>query len=114
MVYSIFNIPELKAVVLESYGAGNAPRSEWFFDEIKRAVERGILILNRSQCTTGAVEMGRYETSLNLMSLGVISAYDCTAEAIVTKLMCLFGEYKDLDQIKRRLRISLRGEMTIS
>lgn len=111
-VDAILNIPGIKAVVIESFGAGNAPRSAWFYESLKAANERGIILVNRSQCSTGAVEMGRYETSLNLLSAGVLSAYDCTLEAIVTKLMHLLGEYVQTDQVKQKLTVSLCGEMT--
>lgn len=112
-VNAILNIPGLKAVVLESFGAGNAPRNTWFFDALKDAINRGILIVNKTQCSTGSVEMGRYETSLNLMNAGVMSAYDCTTEAIVTKLMYLLGEYSSTDDVKHRLSVSMCGEMTV-
>jgi len=112
-VNAILNIPNLKAVVLESFGAGNAPRKTWFFDALKGATERGIIIVNKSQCSTGSVEMGRYETSINLVNAGVMSAYDSTTEAIVTKLMYLLGEYSNPDEIKHRLSVSMCGEMTV-
>jgi L-asparaginase len=112
-VNAILNIPNLKAVVLESFGAGNAPRKTWFFDALRSATERGIIIVNKSQCSTGSVEMGRYETSLNLVNAGVMSAYDSTTEAIVTKLMYLLGEYNNTDEIKHRLSVSMCGEMTV-
>jgi L-asparaginase len=111
-VNAILQIPGLKAVVLESFGAGNAPRKMWFYNALKDATDRGILIVNKSQCSTGSVEMGRYETSLNLMSAGVMSGYDCTTEAIVTKLMYLLGECDSQDAIKQQLSISMCGEMT--
>lgn len=111
-VDAILNIPGIKAVVIESFGAGNAPRAAWFYESLKAANEKGIILVNRSQCSTGAVEMGRYETSLNLLSAGVLSAYDCTLEAIVTKLMHLLGEYGHTDQVKQKLTVSLCGEMT--
>lgn len=112
-VNAILNIPNLKAVVLESFGAGNAPRRVWFYDALKEATDRGILIVNKTQCSTGSVEMGRYETSLNLVNAGVMSAYDCTTEAIVTKLMYLLGEYTSPDDVKHRLSVSMCGEMTV-
>jgi len=112
-VKAILNIPGLKAVVLESFGAGNAPRRVWFYDALKDATDRGILIVNKTQCSTGSVEMGRYETSLNLVNAGVMSGYDCTTEAIVTKLMYLLGEYTSLDDVKHRLSSSICGEMTV-
>jgi L-asparaginase len=113
-VEAIVNMPDIKAVVIESFGAGNAPRSKWFFDALKAANDRGVILVNRSQCSTGSVEMGRYETSLNLMSAGVLSAYDCTTEAIVTKLMYLLGEHLNVEKIKQKLTVSLCGEMTVS
>ncbi|MDD3491009.1 MAG: asparaginase [Paludibacter sp.] len=112
-VNAILNIPDLRAVVLETFGAGNAPRQLWFYDALKKATDKGILIVNKSQCGTGTVEMGRYETSLNLMSAGVMSGYDITTEAIVTKLMYLLGECANLQEVKRKLSISLCGEMTV-
>lgn len=112
-VHAILNIPDLKAVVLESFGAGNAPRRAWFYDELKSANDRGIIVVNKTQCSTGTVEMGRYETSLNLVNAGVISGYDCTTEAIVAKLMYLLGEYDTLDEVRHKLSISMCGEMTI-
>lgn len=112
-VNAILNIPGLKAVVLESFGTGNAPRRTWFYNALKNATDRGILIVNKTQCSTGSVEMGRYETSLNLVNAGVMSAYDCTTEAIVTKLMYLLGEYSSVNDVKHRLSISMCGEMTV-
>ena len=112
-VNAILNIPNLKAVVLESFGAGNAPRRTWFYDSLKEATLRGILIVNKTQCSTGTVEMGRYETSLNLVNAGVMSGFDSTTEALVTKLMYLLGEYTLLDDVKHRLSSSMCGEMTV-
>jgi len=112
-VRAILNIPELKAVVLESFGAGNAPRRQWFYDALQDATDRGIIIVNKSQCSTGSVEMGRYETSLNLVTAGVMSGFDCTTEAIITKLMYLLGECISMDDVKHRLSESLCGEMTV-
>lgn len=112
-VHAILNISGIKAVILESFGAGNAPRLDWFFQELKEASKRGILIVNKSQCSTGTVEMGRYETSLNLVNAGVISGYDCTTEAIIAKLMCLLGECSSQAEIRHKLSISLCGEMTL-
>lgn len=113
-VTAILNIVELRAVVLETFGAGNAPRKKWFFDALRDASERGIIIVNRSQCSTGSVEMGRYETSLNLMNAGVISGFDITTEALVTKLMYLLGKSGSNNEVKHLLSESICGEMTIS
>ncbi len=111
VVSSLLATPGLRAVVLETFGAGNAPRAPWLFRALSEAIERQILIVNKTQCHTGSVEMGRYETSLNLLRAGVISAYDATTEALVTKLMHLLGEYP-LEEVRRRLSLSICGEMT--
>jgi len=114
VVHAILSIPGLRAVVLETYGAGNAPSDKWLFNELKEAIDRGIIIVNKTQCFAGGVEMGRYETSLNLLSAGVISGYDITTEALVTKLMYLLGENGDnTDVVKSLLHQPLCGEMTL-
>ena len=113
VVRTILEMKGVKAIVLESFGTGNAPRHNWLFDALKKAIESGVIIVNKSQCSTGTVEMGRYETSLNLLQAGVISAYDCTTEALVTKLMYLLGEYHSPEEVKRWLGVNICGEMTV-
>ncbi len=112
MVNAILGIPRLRAVVLESFGAGNAPQRTWLYNALKEAAGRGIIIVNKTPCCIGSVEMGRYETSLNLIDAGVISGRDITMEALVTKLMYLLGEYDAIDRVKALVGRSLRGEMT--
>jgi L-asparaginase len=113
VVDAILNIPGLRALVLESFGSGNAPSQRWFIDALKKAVERGLIILNVTQCMAGSVEMERYETGIELMKSGMISGFDSTTEAAVTKLMFLLGNYQDPDLIKSSLNKSLRGEITV-
>lgn len=111
-VQAIYNIEGLKAVVLESYGSGNAPTAEWLRRVIADADKRGIITVNVSQCRAGGVEMGRYEASVNLIDAGVVSGFDMTTEAAVTKLMFLLGGNKDIDTVKKLMQEPLRGEMS--
>lgn len=113
MVEAMFDAPGLRGVVLRTFGSGNAPTVEWLYQILKKANDRGIVVVNISQCLTGAVEMGRYDTSLNLQKAGVVSGYDMTLEAAVTKLMHLLGNYHDADVIKRKLQESFCGEVTV-
>ncbi len=109
---AILSAPNLKAVVLETYGAGNAPTSAWFISLLQEAIERGILILNITQCKGGCVSMELYETGLRLLQIGVTSGYDMSTEAAVTKLMVLLGQKRTTEQTKELLKTALRGEFT--
>ncbi len=113
VVKSILEIPGLKGVIMETYGAGNAPTDKWFIDCLKHAVERGIVILNVTQCKGGSVDMGKYETSAALGPLGVVSGHDITTESAVAKMMFLLGKGLQKEELKQQLQMPLRGEMTI-
>lgn len=110
---AVLNARNIKAVVLETYGSGNALCDDWFLSELKKAVARDIVIVNVTQCLHGTVEMHRYETGQNLLKAGVISGYDLTTEAAIAKLMFLFGLKKTPDEVRKLMGISLRGEMEV-
>lgn len=113
VVESILTSPDLKGVILETYGSGNAPSSDWLYQQLRKAVEKGIIIVNKTQCSTGSVEMGRYEVSINLLKAGVLSGFDITTEALLTKMMILLGTYpNDIKKVKALLQVSLIGEMS--
>ena len=109
---SIFNTKGLKAVVLETYGTGNAPLDKAFLKCLEKAAKKGIILLNVTQCRAGAVQQGRYETSTELKKIGIISGADMTTETAIAKLMFLLGEKYPLATIKKLLQQSLRGEVT--
>ena len=111
---NVFNTPGLRAVVMETFGVGNAPTSPEFTQILHDAVNRGIVIVNVTQCKGGGgVEMDRYETGKNLADIGITSGRDMTTEAAVTKLMFLLGQYDNPDDVRREVATSMRGEMTM-
>lgn len=109
---AIFAIPTLKGVVLETYGAGNAPTEDWLVAILRKAIARGVYIINVSQCSAGSVSMGQYETSTLLKEIGVITGKDMTTETAVAKLMYLLGQNVSAEVFKTIFETPLRGEMS--
>lgn len=113
VVSSVLHSNGLKALIIETFGSGNVTTQEWFLNEIENAVsQRNLVVLNVTQCNQGAVNQGRYATSKGLLKAGVIGGSDITFEAAVTKLMYLFGNFSNIDEIKTNLSKNLRGEIT--
>ena len=110
-VESILNIPNIKGVVLETYGSGNAPTEIWFIDLLKDALRKGIHIVDVTQCVGGSVILGHYETSIQLEKIGLISGKDITTESAIAKLMYLLGEKIPNKNFKSIFETALRGEM---
>jgi L-asparaginase len=109
---SVLRAPGVKAVIIETFGSGNASTQEWFLDEIRTAVDRGLIVLNITQCREGRVIQGMYETSSHLKKIGVIGGADLTFESAVTKLMFLLGQKISSAAIKKMLVTDLRGELS--
>jgi L-asparaginase len=112
-VSCVLSNPDVKAVIIETFGAGNASTEKWFIDELKTAIKRGVIIFNVTQCLEGRVIQGKYETSSQLKQIGVTGGEDITMEAAVTKLMFLLGQKLPAAKIKRMLGENLRGEISI-
>jgi len=119
VVDAILSAPGLRGVVLETFGAGNAPTDGWFLDALTKAAGRGLLLMNVSQCAGGRVVQGHYQTSEQLARIGVVSGADITLEAAIVKLMVVLGQEPEPDrneaamtQLRTRLAQPIAGEMS--
>ncbi len=110
---AIVSIPNLKALVIETFGAGNTTTADWFIECLQKAIKKDMLVVNISQCISGSVEQGKYETSSALKRIGVVGGKDLTFEATITKLMYLLGKNLPLEETKSFMQQSLRGELTV-
>lgn len=104
--------PESKAVIIETYGAGNAPSKGWFLDMVMEATKMGKILFNVTQCRAGSVNMDIYATGKWLKEAGVINGYDSTTESALAKLFFLMGQPESDLNITQLLELSLRGEIS--
>lgn len=111
MVEAMLAIPGLRGVILETFGSGNAPTDPHFLSAIGEGIRRGLIVFNVTQCKSGGVEPGMYETGLGLGKLGVVSGNDITTESALAKMMYLLGEGYEGDRLAQLLQTPLRGEM---
>lgn len=112
IIRHILNCPDLEGVILETYGAGNALTAEWFVELLSNTIEKGIPIVNVTQCISGGVMMGHYETSVQLKKIGVVSGKNITTESAIAKLKLLLGKKIQFEDFKTIFEKSLRGEMS--
>lgn len=113
IIRGVLTLENLRGIVMRTFGSGNAPQQPWFLNLLKKAAERGAVIVNISQCVAGTVEMKRYGTGYQLQDIGVVSGYDSTVEAAITKLMYLQACYTDTNLIRKIMNESIAGEITI-
>ncbi len=113
IVRHMLEVPQLRGIVMRTYGSGNAPQRPWLLKMLKEASDKGINIINISQCAAGTVEMARYDTGYQLKNAGVISGFDSTVECAVAKLMCLQGKYQDPEVVRIMMNQNICGEITL-
>lgn len=112
-VKAVLNTEGLRAAVIETYGSGNAPSRPWFMESIREAASKGIILVNVTQCPAGKVDMDAYATGVCLRDAGVVSGFDSTTEAAITKLYFLLGQFADNGAVKKMMTKNLRGEISL-
>lgn len=105
--------PETRAVIIETYGSGNAPSQPWFLDIVAEADRMGKILVNVTQCQAGAVNMRIYANGKRLQDAGVVSGFDSTTESALGKLFVLLGRYQDNARVKELFQQELCGEITV-
>ena len=110
IIQAVLNAPGLRAVILETYGQGNAPSAPWLLEILASAIDSGIIILNITQCPAGSVAMDTYACGIRLKEIGVLSGYDMTTESAIAKIMLLTGQYSENKEVKYFLSQPLNGE----
>jgi L-asparaginase len=111
-VDTVLSTKGMRALVIETFGCGNAPGEPWLLDKLRQAVDEGIVVVNVTQCAAGSVDMDAYATGMTLRNIGIISAYDSTFESALTKLYYLLGKYDDNETVKRKMSENIRGEFS--
>ena len=106
-------MPPQRGIILKTFGSGNAPQKPWLIKILRELVDRGVIIVNITQCSQGAVEMQRYGTGLQLLQAGVLNGHDSTVEGMVTKMMFLLGHDYKWEKITRLMNESIAGEITV-
>ena len=109
----LFNVNQFKGIVLETFGAGNAPNNQDMIDLITNYIEVGGVILNVTQCSSGSVRQGQYQTSSFFEKIGVLSGKDMTTEAALAKMMYVLGNYSTKEELIKKLSINVVGELTV-
>lgn len=109
---SILYISDLEGIVLETYGAGNAPTESWFINALKNAIDRGVKVVNVTQCWGGSVDMNKYENGVALKKIGVVSGHDITTESAITKMMVLLSEKISRTDFSIQFQQPFCGELT--
>lgn len=113
VVEHLFTMPNIDGIIIEAFGSGNAPTDDWFLNLLKNTLKKNIPIIDITQCIAGSVDLGKYQTSVELLNMGLINGYDITTETAISKLMYLLSVNNTKDDLKKLFETPLRGEMTI-